>query len=84
MAVVQDGVLGGMDGAIYRRWKKMGELSYDPAKIVQAITHTRWLGVKRVYKLCDNDLAPRKDQANYDPAYKYDYIYKCLVGNTTG
>jgi hypothetical protein len=32
IAVVQDGVQGGMDGAIYRRWK-VGESSYDP-KIV--------------------------------------------------
>jgi hypothetical protein len=80
MAVVRDGVLGGMDSAIYRRWK-VGESSCDP-EIVQAITHTRWLGVKKVYKLCNNDCAPPKDHANYDPAYKYDYIYKCLVGNT--
>jgi hypothetical protein len=45
-----------------------------------AITHTRWLQVKRVYKLCNNDLAPKRGaEKNYDPTYKYDYIYKCLI-----
>ena len=79
MAVVRDGVLGGMDGAIYRRWSK-GTSCYDP-ETASAINHTRWLQVKRAYKLCDNDLAPKKGDADYDPAYKFDYIYKCLIHN---
>ena len=79
MAVVRDGVLGGMDGAIYRRWAK-GESNYD-TETASSITHTRWLQVKRTYKLCDNDLAAKKGDADYDPAYKFDYIYKCLVHN---
>jgi hypothetical protein len=44
------------------------------------------LQIKRVYKICDNDLAPKKGDADYDPGYtdcdpvyKYDNIYKCLV-----
>jgi hypothetical protein len=79
MAVVRDGVLGGSDGAIYRRWSR-GKSNYD-MEIAGAITHTRWLQDKRVYKICDNDLAPKKGEPDYDPAYKYDYIYKCLVHN---
>jgi hypothetical protein len=79
MAVVQDGALGGMGGAIYRRWN-IGRSNYDP-EIAAAIIHTRWLQVKRVYKMCDNDLAPKKGDADCDPAYKFDYIYKCLIHN---
>jgi hypothetical protein len=69
----RDGVLGGSHGAIYRRWSM---------ETASAITHSRWLQIKRVYyKICDNDLAPKKGDADYDPAYKYDYIYKCLIHN---
>ena len=60
MAVVRDGVCGGMDGAIYRRWKANDE-AYD-SEIAGAITHTRWLQIKRIYKLCDNDLSPKMTQ----------------------
>jgi hypothetical protein len=48
-------------------------LCYDP-ETASAITHTRWLQVKRAYKLCDNDLAPKKGDADYD-------LYKCLINN---
>ena len=79
MVVIRDGVLGGMDGAIYRRWKK-DDSAYDPV-IAGTITNSRWLQLKRVYKLCDNDVTPKKGDRGYDPAYKYDYIYKCLIRN---
>ena len=79
MAVIRDGVLGGMSGAIYRRWKN-DDSAYD-REIASTITHTRWLQLKRVYKLCDNSKAPKKGEIGYDPAYKYDYIYKCLIAN---
>jgi hypothetical protein len=68
-----------MQGAIYRRWKK-SDLAYDP-EISGTVTHTRWLQIKRVYKLCDNTTSPKKGENGYDPAYKYDYLYKCLVRN---
>jgi hypothetical protein len=82
MDVVRDGVLGGgSGGAIYRRWSR-GESNYNMEQTAGgAITHTRWLQVKRVYKLCNNDVAPKMGQENYDPAYKYDFIYKCLIHN---
>jgi hypothetical protein len=79
MAVIRDSVLGGMGGAIYRRWS-MADLAYDP-EIASAMSHSRWLQIKRTYKLCDNDLSPKKGKPGYDPAYKYDYIYKSLVRN---
>ena len=78
-AVIRDGVHGGTDGAIYRRWK-LGETTFDP-EIARSITHTRWLQLKRTYKLCDNETAPKKGEEGYDPAYKFDYIFKCVINN---
>jgi hypothetical protein len=79
MAVVRDGVLGGSDGAIYCRWSR-GKLNCN-METAGAITHTRWLQVKWVYKLCNNDVAHKKGHTDYDPAYKYDYINKSLIHN---
>jgi hypothetical protein len=78
-SVMRDGVLGGSDGAIYRRWSRR-KSNYD-METAGAITHLRWLQIKQVYKICDNDLAPKQGDADYDPAYKYDYIYTCLIHN---
>jgi hypothetical protein len=41
--------------------------------------HTRCLQLKHVYKQCDNDRAPKKGEEDYDPTYKYDYIYKYMI-----
>ena len=79
MALIRDGIHGGSNGAIYCRWKQ-GTPTYD-RDITEALTHTRFLQLKRMYKLCDNDKSPKKDQPGYDPAYKYDYIYKVLIHN---
>jgi hypothetical protein len=80
--VVQDGVRGGSDGAIVRRFNKTKyNTAYDPL-IAKAFTKTRWLEIKRVYKLCNNLTAPKKGDPKYDPTYKFDLIYKTLVHNT--
>jgi len=76
--IVRDGVRGGSSGAIYRRWQ-MGA-DYDD-NIAMSITFRRWLQIKRIKKLCNNDTAPKRGQPNYDPTYKYDYIFKVLVHN---
>jgi hypothetical protein len=79
--VVQDGVRGGSNGAIVRRFHNTKyNASYD-SLISGAFSQTRWLQVKRVYKLCNNLTAPKKNTEGYDPAYKYDFIYKVLVHN---
>jgi hypothetical protein len=80
MAVVQDSVLGGSNSAIYHRWNK-GKSNYDKEILAGAITHTRWLQIKRVYKICDNDLAPKKGDADYDPIQIQLYLYKYLIHN---
>ena len=43
--------------------------------------HRRWLQVKRVKKLCNNDVAPKKGEEGYDLCYKCNYIYKVIVHN---
>jgi hypothetical protein len=43
--VVRDGVHGGTDGAIYRRWRE-GETTFDK-DVAKSISHTRWLQLKR-------------------------------------
>ena len=77
--VIRDGVHGGTDGAIYRRWKH-GETTFD-SDVAKSISHTRWLQLKRTYKLCDNETAPKKGNEGYNPGYKFDYIFKCVINN---
>jgi hypothetical protein len=43
---------------------------------------TRYHELKANLKLCNNDAAPQRGQPGYDPAYKYDLIYNCLLYNT--
>ena len=79
MALVRDGVVGGSDGAIYRRWQP-GKKTYD-ADIAASLTWSCWKEIKRVLKLCDNSTAKKRGEEGYDLAYKFDYIVKCLVHN---
>ncbi len=80
--IVMDGVLGGSNGAILRRFDERGgnNKSYD-CHIASAFTKTRWLEVKRVTKLCNNLTAKKRGEDGYDPAYKFDYIYDTIVHN---
>ena len=76
--VVRDGVRGGSNGAIYRRWQVGSD--YDNL-IDLSMTHCRFIQIKRVMKLCDNKACPKQGEAGYDPAYKFDYIWKTIVHN---
>ena len=42
------------------------------------MSYQRWLQVKRVKKLCNNDSSPKRWQDGDDPSYKYDYIWKTI------
>lgn len=76
--VVRDGVRGGSDGALHLRWIEQSS-SYDPL-IKVSMRHSRWLQIKRVLKLNNNN-SPKRGQDGYDPAYKYDMLYDVLVHN---
>jgi hypothetical protein len=67
-AVIHDGVHGGSNGGIHRRWNPKGS-SYDP-ELASCLTLSRWREIRRYVKLCDNRLAPKKGEEGYDPAYK--------------
>ena len=43
---------------------------------------SRFGEVKRSMKLCHNNSCAKKGQEGYNPAYKFDLIYKCMVHNT--
>jgi hypothetical protein len=76
--VVRDGVRGGSNGALYRRWMEGADRD---ELIVESIHHCRWLQIKRVIKLCNNETAPKRGEPGYNPAYKYDMLYDVLIEN---
>jgi len=45
------------------------------------MTASRYDQLKSALKLCHNGSSPKRGNNNYDPAYKYDLIYKCIVHN---
>ena len=81
--VVMDGVRGGSGGAIMRRFdNRASNTSYDKL-IDESMTQTRFLEIKRIWKLCDNkEKKKKKHEEGYDPAYKYDYIFDTITHNT--
>ena len=77
--VFLDGVLGGTHGAILKRFDTTTKL-YD-TDIAEAFTKSRWLEIKRAYKLCNNLTAAKKGTPDYNPAYKYDHICSVIIEN---
>ena len=79
--LVMDGVRGGSDGAILRRFDKRENNTAFDKLINKSFTKTRWLELKRVTKLCNNLTAKKRGQDGYNPAYKYDYIFNTIIHN---
>ena len=76
--LVKDGVRGGIVRAMYWLWVD----GRDYAEVItDSINHLRWLQIKRTVKLNMNSSCPKRGEAGYDPAYKFDFIYKTLVHN---
>ena len=78
-ALVRGGVLGGSSGSLYQRWMIGGSM-YDPL-IHDLISYDRFLQLKRTFKLCINYIFGVHTPPYYNPTYKYDLIFKCLVDN---
>jgi hypothetical protein len=76
---VRGGVKGSSHGAIYRLWQSGAKYDYMVAK---SMNYTRWLQIKRMYKLNLNATAMKSGQPGYNPVYKYDYIYKTIMNHT--
>ena len=79
--LMKDGVLGGSNGAMLRRWDTRVDNAMFDAAISKAMTKTRYLEIKRCIKLCNNKECPKRGEPNYEPAYKFDYIYKTICHN---
>ena len=77
--VVRDGVRGGSNGGIHRRWMYGADLY---SFVSASIPHSRWLAVKRVITLFNNDTAPKRVEAVYNSEYKFDMIYNPIIKNT--
>jgi hypothetical protein len=76
--VHRHGVRGGGPG-IHLRWDPT-DSDYDDC-VYNAMSHTRFLQLKRLYKLNNDFLSPKRNQPGYDPAYKYDMSYKTPIHN---
>jgi hypothetical protein len=48
----------------------------------KSMSYTRWLQIKQTYKLNLNTMSEKCGEPGYNPAYKYDYIYKRIINNT--
>ena len=77
--LVRDGVRGGGDGAIYRILNVIS--SKNDKHISSSLSLSRWFNLKRLLKLNNNALSPKRREVGYDPAYKYDMIYRTVVDN---
>ena len=49
--------------------------------IAQGMTYKRWFQLKRVKKICSNNITTKKRQDGYNKNYKFDYIWICLFQN---
>jgi hypothetical protein len=78
---LRDGVLGGSNGAILRRFHTRKDNAQFSKEIYDSMTKTRWLEIKRCIKLCNNLTAKKQGEQGYDPAYKFDMIYDVMVHN---
>ena len=45
------------------------------------MNYRRWVKIKRVKKFCNNDTSTVKVNDGYNPIYKFDYIWRCLIHN---
>lgn len=77
--LVRDGVRGGGDGSIYRRWFK--ETSAYDEVVKETMGYERWVQLKRILKLNNNDLDKKRGEEGYNPSSKYDLIYDVITSN---
>ena len=68
--------------AILRRFDKRFDNTQFDGSISAVFGKTRWLLIKRIYKLCNNLEAAKPTEDDYDPCYKFKMIYKTIVHNT--
>ena len=77
---IRNGARTGDSGSIHLRWMTSEEDDYDPF-IANAMTYSRWRQIKSCFKLNNNFVAAPRGELGYDPAAKYDMIFKTTVYN---
>lgn len=73
--LVMDGIRAGNKGEILRRFLKYQGSKLHDEGISKAFTKSCWLELKRTIKICNNLASPKKEEDDYDPTYKYDFIF---------
>jgi len=73
------GVRDGSASSLHRCWM-VDDVDYDPI-IADNMTMSRWRQIKSVLKLNNNLSTPGRDKEGYDPAAKYDLIFRTLYHN---
>jgi|SaaInl74LU_5_DNA_1037368.scaffolds.fasta_scaffold05988_1 hypothetical protein len=76
---IRHGSLDGNPGTHHTRWMKT-DPRFDPI-IADNFNYSRYLEVKRNFKLNINDKEKKRGEDGYNPCNKYDYIYQVLVSN---
>ena len=77
---IRHGARCGVPGRIHERWLIDEEDEYD-AHIALSMTYSRYRAIKPVFKLNNNYTTPTRGQEGYDPAAKYDFIFKVTIFN---
>ena len=65
---MRNGVKTGGDPNIHRMWQPEGNFCEH---VYRSMTYSRFLQIKRIYKLCHNGEHPKKGEDGFDPAYKF-------------
>ena len=76
---IRHGARDGSASSLHRRWM-VDDVDYDPI-IANNMTMSRWRQIKSVLKLNNNLSTPGRDKEGYDPAAKYDLIFRTLCHN---
>ena len=80
--LVRDGVLGGGDRGIYKRWIPSFCAGSDEF-IRESLNFSRWYELKQMFKMNDNSAdVPKQGEDGYNPCAKYDLVYKAITHNT--
>ena len=76
--LIHDGVRGGSNGEMYMRWQQ-GAVHYF--YIDECTSNCRWLHIKMCIKLNNNEANTKRGKDRYNPAHKFDFIWRTLVHN---
>ena len=74
--IARDGCKPG-EGTIYCCWDERS--TCHEKTIANSLKQQRWFQLKRIFKLCNNNMATKRGEEGYNPCYKYDLIYDVIT-----